>query len=259
MLTTDIIWLAVIFSIVAFCYASVGFGGGSSYTAFLALAGFSATVIPVVSLSCNLLVATGGAIRFARMGHFPWKRMAPLFILSVPMAYLAGRYKIPPSAYFLVLAIALAVAAFLLWRKRTAERAEDLRPMQTVPALFIGGGLGTLSGLTGIGGGIYLSPLLMLRRWAMPREAAATASIYIVLNSLAGLLGQLSKPGSAEFAALILPLGAAVLIGGTLGTRFGSRKLSPVLLQKGTAVLVAVVAARLIWGSLGILINGNAS
>jgi uncharacterized membrane protein YfcA len=148
--------------------------------------------------------------------------MAPLFILSVPFAYLAGRYRISPSAYFLLLAIALVVAAFLLWKKRTAESSEDLRPLPAVPAIMIGAVLGALSGLTGIGGGIYLSPLLMLRRWAMPREAAATASIYIVLNSLAGLLGQLSKPGSADIAALILPLGAAVLIGGTLGTRLPS-------------------------------------
>ena len=102
-MTLDVIWLALVFCVVAFLYSSVGFGGGSSYTAFLAVAGFSAAAIPVVALSCNLVVATGGAIRFAKAGHFPLKRMAPLFILSVPLAYLAGRYKISPSAYFIIL------------------------------------------------------------------------------------------------------------------------------------------------------------
>jgi uncharacterized membrane protein YfcA len=249
----EIIWLAVVFCIIAFFYSSVGFGGGSSYTAVLALAGFSAAAIPVVALSCNLVVATGGAIRFIRMGHFPWKRMMPLFLLSIPFAYLAGRYKIPPSAYFILLGFALAAAAFLLWRKRAVSEKETLRPLNRYSGLGIGAGLGTLSGLTGIGGGIYLSPVLMLRKWATPKEAAATASIYIVMNSIAGLLGQLSKPGSAEYAAMILPLGGAVLLGGTLGSRLGSRGLSPVVMQKGTALLVGLVALRILFNSIELI------
>jgi len=251
-MTPEVLWLGLAFAVVAFCYASVGFGGGSSYTAFLALAGFSAAAIPVVALSCNLLVATGGAIRFIRMGHFPWRRMAPLFYLSIPLAYVAGSYEISPSAYFLLLGSALAVAAVLLWNRRTASIAEELRPLPVFPGLLIGAGLGTLSGLTGIGGGIYLSPVLMLRRYALPKEAAATASVYIVLNSIAGLAGQLSKPGSAEQAALILPLGAAVFIGGTLGSHLGSSYLSPTILKKGTAVLVGIVSLRLLLGNFAI-------
>ena len=250
----DVIWLAIVFCGIAFLYSSVGFGGGSSYTALLALAGFSAATIPVVALCCNLVVATGGAIRFARAGHFPWSRMAPLFILSIPMAYLAGRYRINASAYFIVLGTALAVAAILLWRHRTISRANQLHPMPVASGLGIGAGLGALSGLTGIGGGIYLSPVLMLRRWATPKEAAATAAVYIVLNSLAGLAGQLSKPGSAEHVRLILPLGIAVLIGGTFGSRLGAKTLSPVVMQRGTAILVAIVSLRLIVKSVGTMI-----
>lgn len=251
----DVIWLALAFCVVAFLYASVGFGGGSSYTAILAIAGLSATAIPVVSLTCNLIVASGGAYRFISRGHFPAKRMAPLFYLSIPLAYLAGRYRIAPTAYFLLLGIALAVAAFLLWRQRAIEQPDELRPMSKSAALGIGAFLGALSGLTGIGGGIYLSPVLMLRRWALPKEAAATAALYILLNSLAGLAGQLSKPGSSEHVALLLPLGAAVLVGGTIGSHYGSGKLSPVLLRRATAILVGIVAFRLLFGSFSLILQ----
>ncbi len=252
---TDVIWLALAFGVVAFLYASVGFGGGSSYTAILAIAGLSATAIPVVSLTCNLIVASGGAWRFISRGHFPARRMAPLFYLSLPMAYLAGRYRIAPTAYFMLLAIALAVAAVLLWRQQAAEQQEELRPLPKSAAIGIGAFFGTLSGLTGIGGGIYLSPVLMLRRWAVPKEAAATAALYILLNSIAGLAGQLSKPGSTEHVAMLIPLGAAVLVGGTLGSHIGSGKLSPVLLKRGTALLVGIVAIRLLIGSFGLIIQ----
>ena len=134
----EIIWMAIVFCIIAFLYWSVGFGGGSSYTAVLALVGFSAAAIPVVALSCNLVVATGGAIRFVRMGHFPWKRMMPLFVLSIPCAYLAGRYRIPSTAYFLLLGLALAAASFLLWRKGAASDKETLRPLYIAVAAYFG-------------------------------------------------------------------------------------------------------------------------
>ncbi|MEX0321378.1 MAG: sulfite exporter TauE/SafE family protein [Puniceicoccaceae bacterium] len=253
----DVIWLALAFCVVAFLYASVGFGGGSSYTAILAIAGLSAAAIPVVSLTCNLIVASGGAYRFISKGHFPARRMAPLFYLSLPMAYLAGRYRIGPTAYFMLLAIALAVAAFLLWRQRTVDQPNELQSLPKPAALGIGAFLGTLSGLTGIGGGIYLSPVLMLKRWAMPKEAAATAALYILLNSIAGLAGQLSKPGSAEHVGLLLPLGAAVLVGGTLGSHFGSGRFSPELLKRGTAVLVGIVAIRLLVGSFSLILQSS--
>lgn len=251
----DVIWLSLAFCVVAFLYASVGFGGGSSYTAILAIAGLSATAIPVVSLTCNLIVASGGTYRFLSKGHFPARRMAPLFILSLPLAYLAGRYKIAPTAYFLILAIALAVAALLLWRQRAIEKEEELCPLPAPAAVGIGAFLGTLSGLTGIGGGIYLSPVLMLKRWALPKEAAATAALYILLNSFAGLAGQLSKPGSTEHVRLLLPLGGAVLIGGSLGSYIGSGRISPAVLKRVTAVLVGVVAIRLLFGSIGLILQ----
>ncbi len=249
-----IIGLALVFCVIAFLYASVGFGGGSSYTAILAMVGFSAATIPVIALSCNLVVATGGAIRFIRAGHLPWGRMAPLFILSIPLAYLAGRFRIAPGAYFLLLGMSLLVAAILLWRKQTAQHPADLKPLPVGNGLLIGGLLGALSGLTGIGGGIFLSPLLMLKGWALPKEAAATAAVYIVVNSLAGLLGQLSKAGSSEHVTLVLPLGVAVLLGGTFGSKLGAGKLSPQVMRKGTAALVALVSLRILAKSLGTVI-----
>lgn len=243
----DQIWLlAIAFAVVAFLYASIGFGGGSSYTALLALAGLSAAAIPVVSLSCNLIVATGGAIAFCRRGFLDVRTMLPILLVSAPAAYFAGRYRISADLYFLLLGIALSVAAVLLWWQGPKDADRPTRAMPTGLKLFSGASLGALSGLTGIGGGIYLSPLLMLGRWATPKQAAAAASVYICINSIAGLLGQLTKPESRSAIELVVPLGLAVFIGGTLGSRFGSTRLSPLALRRGTAILVAIIAIRIL-------------
>lgn len=239
--------LMAAFAVIAFVYASVGFGGGSSYTALLAVSGMSTAAIPVLSLGCNLVVSGGGSLRFFRAGHFPVRRMAPLLALSLPAAFLAGSYRIAPGAYLLLLGLALAVASGLLAWRAPSTGDEPLRPFPLPIALLVGAGLGTLSGLTGIGGGIYLSPLLMLCRWARPKEAAATASLYILLNSLAGLAGQLSKPGAREAVHLLPGLIIAVLIGGSLGSSFGAGKLPAHRLRQLTAVLIGLVAVRILF------------
>ena len=248
-----LVLLSALFALIAFLYASVGFGGGSSYTAVLAMAGMAASSIPVVSLSCNLIVATGGAIIFCRRGHMPWRRMWPVLLISAPAAYLAGRYRISPSMYFLLLGLALSAAAILLWRRESSWEEHELRPLPPAVGMGLGGGLGVLAGLTGIGGGIYLSPLLMLKRWALPKQAAAAAAVFIGINSLAGLLGQLTKPETRDAMDMVLPLGLSVLIGGFFGSRFGAGRLSPLSVRRGTALLVAIVAARILYLSCGML------
>jgi len=249
--------LAVAFLGIALVYASVGFGGGSAYTALLALAGASPAAIPVVSLACNLVVAAGGALQFARRGHLGRLRVWPLLLASAPAAYLAGRYPLDPAAYLLLLGLALAAAAVLLWLRGAADDQAAPRPMPDRAAVGVGAGLGALSGLTGIGGGIYLSPLLMLRRWAAPREAAAAAAVFIAVNSLFGLAGQLTKPGARDHAALIVPLGLAVLLGGSVGSRLGAGVFAPSLVRRGTAALAALVAARLLARSVPLLLAGG--
>lgn len=239
--------LMAAFAVIAFVYASVGFGGGSSYTALLAVSGMSAAAIPVLSLGCNLVVAGGGSLRFFRAGHFPVRRMGPLLLLSLPAAFVAGSYRLAPGTYLLLLGLALATASLLLMLRAPSKEEKPLRPFPLSIALVVGGALGTLSGLTGIGGGIYLSPLLMLRRWATPKEAAATASLYILLNSLAGLAGQLSKPGAREALHLLPGLIIAVLIGGSLGSSFGAGKLPARRLRQLTAILIGLVAVRILF------------
>lgn len=237
--------LAVAFCVLAFVYASVGFGGGSSYTAMLALSGFAASAVPVLSLGCNLIVAGGGSAVFA------WKRLVPFALLArfllpaVPAAYVGGRMSIAADLYFDLLALSLIATAIFLFLRPAAADVEVRRCPSAVAAV-IGSLLGLLSGIVGIGGGIFLSPILMLNRWATPRESAACASVFITINSLAGLAGQLTKPGAVEALAWLPSLALAVLVGGQVGSRFGAGVLRPSLIRRGTACLVMLVGTSLL-------------
>jgi uncharacterized protein len=237
--------LAVVFCAVALLYASVGFGGGSTYTALLALCGFAAGVIPVVALSCNLIVAGGGSVIFARRGLIRPAQVGPFVLPAIPAAYLGGRLPVEPGLYFMLLAVSLMVAgAILLVRPAAADSVIRRCPIPVAAALGVL--LGLLSGVVGIGGGVFLAPVLLLNRWATPRESAACASVFIALNSLAGLAGQLAKPGAAEALAWLPPLALAVLAGGQLGSRLGAGVWPSHLIRRGTAVLILLVSARLI-------------
>ena len=242
----DPLWLmlAAAFFVIALVYASVGFGGGSSYTALMALVGVTTLWIPVLSLSCNLIVVAGGCWHFARRGHLNRRLIAPFLLTSVPASYLAATIPVDPDLYLSVLAVTLfAVAMVLLVRPRHAD--VTIRPCPLGARLATGCFLGGLSGLVGIGGGILLAPILLLARWASPRESAAAASVFILVNSIAGLAGQLSKPGTAEALSGLPLLAAAVLVGGQIGSRLGAGPLSTVRIRQATAVLVGLVAVRL--------------
>lgn len=241
--------LAAGFFGIALVYASVGFGGGSSYTALLALCGFQAGTIPVLSLGCNLIVTVGGCLVFARKGLIQPRQLAPIVLPAIPAAYLGGRIPVAAGVYFVLLAGSLAVAGAVLLLRPAVADAETRRcpgPVAAAAGLL----LGLLSGVVGIGGGIFLSPLLLLKRWASPREAAACATVFIALNSLAGLAGQLTKPGATEALAWLPPLAIAVLVGGQIGSRLGAAVLSPALIRRGTACLVLLVSAKLFMNAL---------
>ena len=240
--------LVVAFFLTALLYASVGFGGGSTYIALLVLAGVSAQLVPVVAPICNIVVVTGGTIRFARAGLVPWRRVLPLVIVSAPLAYLGGLTPIKQSTFIAILGVSLFVAGLLLLFQRT-RAAATTRKTTTVGDAAIGGAVGYLSGLVGIGGGIFLSPLKHLMRWASPRQIAATASVFILVNSVAGLAGQLTKIGPAGLVQVLdfWPLILAVLIGGQIGSHAGIKVFSEPGVRRATGVLILYVSGQLLW------------
>lgn len=249
-----LIWLAPLFALTALIYASVGFAGGSTYTALLVLAGVSLALVPVISLACNIVVATGGVIRFAAARHMAWRRSAPLLALSVPLAWLGGRMPIDPALFVTLLGCSLAVAGALLLvgPDRASTRAPvDPRAGPGLAALIAAAPLGLLSGLVGIGGGIFLAPLLHLIAWDSARRIAGTAVLFILVNSLAGITGQFAKLDDAALVGQALgwwPLVVAVLVGGQLGSLLGVRYFPQTIIRRLTGAVVLFAAARLLLG-----------
>lgn len=239
--------LVPLFFLTALIYAAAGFGGGSTYTALLALWNPDPAIIPVVSLCCNILVVSAGAWRFSREGHVDWRRIWPFFAASVPMAFAGGLLPVPRMVFIGLLSASLFVAgALLLWRpKARAGLPPRSYSRWLEPAL--GGALGLLSGIVGIGGGIYLSPVLHLLRWGNPHAIAGTSAVFILANSLSGLAGQLAKSGSELGAVLVghWPLFPAVLVGGAIGSMLGAKRFDPHWLRVLTGLLILFVAGQL--------------
>lgn len=245
-----ILLLAAGFFVTALLYASVGFGGGSTYSALLALAGMDYRVLPLVSLACNIVVVTGATIRFARAGVTPWKGALALTALAAPAAFLGGLMPIDRSAFLLLLGASLVLTALtMLIPVREVDAGAPTRFAKAIPV--VGVPIGFLAGLVGIGGGIFLAPLLHLTRWRDARAIAATASLFILVNSLFGLFGQLAKNGPAMFGGAMvdaLPLLIAVVIGGQIGSLMAVRILPLRWIRWLTAALVGIVGVRLLAG-----------
>lgn len=243
------ITLALAFFVTAILYASVGFAGGSTYNALLVLAGVDQSVFPLVALACNLIVATGGSVRFARAGLAPWRRLWPLLALSIPAAALGGALPVSKALFVLLLGGSLLAAALLLLFQTERDPAPEGRYLLLGPA--IAAPIGLLSGIVGIGGGIFLAPVLHLIGWDRARRVAAAASVFILANSIAGIGGQLTKatPATLDQALGYWPLALAVLAGGQIGGRLGVAVLPAAWLRRLTALLILYVAARLLWQS----------
>lgn len=240
--------LAALFLVTALLYGAAGFGGGSTYNALLVLAGADYRAVPVVALACNILVVAVGSWRFARSGHVDWRRTWPLFVLSIPCAWIGGRLVVAETVFVGLLAASLLAAGLLMlwqpWWEKEAPAAT--RPVWLEPVA--GGALGFLAGVVGIGGGIFLAPLLYLLRWGTPKAIAGTSAAFILVNSLAGLAGQLAKSGggpAGHALAAYWPLFPAVLAGGLVGSTLGSGRLDPKYVRILTALLILYVAARL--------------
>ncbi len=239
--------LTFLFILVALVYASVGFGGGSTYTALLKLSGVNFKLIPVISLMCNIVVVTGGVVRFARARQYEWARVLPLLAVSAPLAYLGGLYPLKQSTFFLILGFSLLLSAIALL---VPLHKMQQRKLPQPALLALSGAVGLLAGLSGIGGGIFMSPVLHLIRWSDARRIAAFASIYILINSVAGIAGQLVKGGPASFTGPLTtywPLLIAVLVGGQLGSQLGVKILPVRVLRSLTALLVGYVAVTLLF------------
>jgi uncharacterized membrane protein YfcA len=227
--------LAMLIGLAAAVYASVGHGGASAYIALMALAGLAPEQIRPAALILNIVVAGWGAFVFLRAGRFDGAVFWPFAIAAIPAAFLFGSFDTPESLYRPLLAAALAAAAlrYLLWPQ--IDAAKQQRPPRLVVALPVGASLGALAGLTGIGGGVYLSPLLVFAGWADPQRATGIAACFIVVNSLAGLTGRLSSLGDVpEF----LPwLALAAVTGAAIGTTVSVSRLS----KKGVLRVLGVV------------------
>jgi len=231
--------IACFFLVIAFIYSSVGFGGGSSYLAILALYALPFKEMRLIALICNIIVVTGGTIIFIRNKQVHWKKIIPLVLVSVPMAFVGAILKISQDTFFILLGFSLLVAGFLLWIKtKRTDLAYNNSTSNYLRDGLLGGAIGFLSGMVGIGGGIFLSPLLNLMKWDSPKRIAATASIFILVNSVSGIAGQLKglPPGINYTRILILCL--AVLIGGQLGSRMAAIKFNQLVVKRITAVVV---------------------
>ena len=234
--------IAILFFIVALAYSTVGLGGGSSYTALMAIAGYNSATIPMISLALNLIVTSIGSVNFIRYHHANFRLVSPFLISSMPMAYIGGALQLPKQYFFaLLLACLLFVAARIYLWKDTAFHLALGNTGRLIVPLVAGAVLGMVAGITGIGGGIFLVPLIIILGLGTVQEAAACGAIFIWLNSLAGLVSRLQY-NSIDLLAHV-PLVVAVLLGGSLGSLLGSSRLSRDAMEKilGVIVLVAIV------------------
>ena len=244
------------FLLAAILYAAVGFGGGSTYNALLILANTDYTLIPIVALSCNILVVSGNSIKFYRHGLIPWRFTIYAILISMPFAWLGGNTVINKESFTTVLGIALLLSGglMLLRQKEVLLPSKWLetslgRFITSITSLFVG----YLAGLVGIGGGIFFSPILHLSKALPTRNISAFASIFILMNSISGLLGQIMKDSNQNITLIFLEYGwllLAVFIGGQIGSQLNIKVFQPILIRRFTALLVIYVSFRMLLLSL---------
>ena len=235
-------FLPILFFIIAFIYSSVGLGGGSSYTALMAIFGINTLAIPMVSLSLNLFVTSIGSFNFIRNKHAKIKLILPFLISSIPMAYLGGSLDLPKEIFYWVLLISLIFVAARIYLWQSMGFQLNLKKNEKIIiSLITGSVLGLIAGIVGIGGGIYLVPLIIILGLGTEKEAAACGAIFIWLNSASGLLSRLQY-NSIDLTNYI-PLIIAVIAGGALGSYMGSFKFSPKVMDKmlGLVILMAII------------------
>lgn len=237
-----------LFFLVAILYSSVGFGGGSSYLAVLALTGIAYTQIRSTALLCNILVVSGNVIYYANKNLYNWKKVIPLAFFSIPLAFIGGLLKINQTVFFILLGFTLLFAAITMWISKKITVTPQKTPQNNlIRNASYGGFIGFISGMVGIGGGIFLAPFLHISNWDTSKKIAATASFFILVNSIAGLTGQYANPEfhiDWELTSILL---VTVLIGGQIGSRMSNKLLNAIQLKKVTAILIAFVSLRILF------------
>ena len=241
--TTHLILLLVVIGVIALLYSSVGHAGASGYIATMTLFGIAPAVIRPTALVLNILVASIGTLQFWRAGYFSWKLFWPFALLSIPAAYLGGYLQPSASVLKILIGIVLLFSAARLLVRRTD-------PLQTSPpsqplAIGVGGALGFLAGLTGTGGGIFLTPVLLFCRWAHIRQAAAVSALFIWVNSMAGLIGYFARVHTIPSLGFILA--AAAIIGGIIGSHLGSRRFAVRGISLCLATVLIIAGIKLIF------------
>ena len=236
--------LTALFLVLAVLYSAVGQGGGSGYLAAMALMGVAPAEFRVIALTLNVVVASIGVVKFSRAGFFRGKLLLPFVVSSVPLAFLGGLLSLPAQIFRPVVGVVLLWAAILLLWRLPVPQGEESDPPPLWASLSAGGGIGLLSGLIGIGGGIFLAPFLILKGWAGAKVTAALSSGFILVNSLAALAAVFTHTrGVPAFLPLWM---VAVAVGGWLGAEYGSKHLSPRALHRLLALVLVIAGARII-------------
>ncbi|MEJ0030285.1 MAG: sulfite exporter TauE/SafE family protein [Bacteroidota bacterium] len=238
-----IIILTVSFFVISLVYSSVGFGGGSSYLALMAVVGVSQETMRPSALLCNIVVVIGGVYIFWKEGHLDLRKSWPFIVASVPFAFLGGYWKISEHNFFILLGSTLVLASIALWIQPSEgeKRLSENLPLN----LGLSAGVGFLSGIVSIGGGIFLSPVLHLSKWDNARKISALASVFILANSISGLAGQFLRNATIDWK-FIVPLLIAVMVGGQIGSRLGAKRFNPLYIRRITAALILIAGLNIL-------------
>ena len=254
--TTDITLLALAFLIVAVLYSLVGHGGGSGYLAVMAIYGILPADLRPIALALNVLVSSIGVVRFAKVRAFEIKIFWPFVVTSIPCAFIGGLIQLDQTIYKVALGVILLFSAYRLFMHLPAGENEKTSSLPLLAALVCGSVIGLLSGVIGVGGGIFLSPILLLMGWATAKQTAGISAGFILVNSLAGLAGlfaaSIKDGGSLPFSNVsIVVFAVAVVIGGFVGSSIGSKKLGHISLRRVLAVVLVIAAAKMFFPSIG--------
>ena len=239
--------LSIFFFITAILYSSVGFGGGSTYLALLLIWGIPYYIFPIIALICNIIVVSGNSFNYIKAGNHNLKLLIPFLIGSVPFAFIGGTLEIKKDLFELILFLVLATAGVLLLinNKSYDEKNLEIKKIHLLTSSSIGSLLGLISGVVGIGGGIFLSPILFLMKADKPKNIVTTASLFILINSISGIFGQLTKEIVIREIIIYWPLFLSVLVGGLLGNYLNLKIFSNRTLAVITSLLVIFVAIRM--------------
>ena len=239
--------LSILFLITAILYSSVGFGGGSTYLALLLIWEIPYFIFPVIALICNIIVVTGNSFNYIRAGNHNIKLLIPFLIGSIPFAFIGGTLIINKEIFEILLFIVLSFAGLLLLIKNKSYEQKKivLKKLNFFISIFIGSILGLVSGIVGIGGGIFLSPILFLLKADYPKNIVTTASLFILINSISGIFGQLTKENVINEITAYWPLFLSVFIGGLLGNYLNLKIFSSRIMALTTSLLVLFVAIRM--------------